>query len=68
MRRETHEGGRHRLGDPGLVHCATHPEVAAALARRRVWWNVLRAPQHLLLGRRTRPAPAAPHWASTQAA
>ncbi|MCP2261124.1 hypothetical protein LX15_004844 [Streptoalloteichus tenebrarius] len=70
MRGGRHDGGRHRLGDPGLVHCTAHPEVAAALARRRgSWWSVLRTPaQHSLTGRRSRPQQPAPRWLPAQAA
>jgi hypothetical protein len=48
--------GRHRLGTPGLVHCARHPEVAFALEEfRRGWlWALLTPARHSLAGLRRR--------------
>lgn len=50
--------GRHRLGAPGLVHCALHAEVAAALTRnRRGGLAALLVPaRHSLAGLRRRAA------------
>ncbi|MDQ3151044.1 MAG: hypothetical protein M3R63_04735 [Actinomycetota bacterium] len=54
--RRAADRSRHRLGTPGLVHCADHPEVAVALAAlQRPWLLVLlvRA-RHSAAGRRWR--------------
>lgn len=53
--------GRHRLGDPGLVHCTEYRAVATALAEyRRSWWsNILMPAKHSLAGLRRRAAAAA---------
>lgn len=56
------EVGRHRLGQPGLVHCVTHRQVAEAVGGRRVWWQRLLTParavrirsRHSLAGLRRR--------------
>lgn len=60
------EQGRHRLGAPGLVHCARYPAVAERLAEIRgaSWWAPSR---HTLAGLRRRAALAAAEraWAPT---
>lgn len=50
--------GRHRLGTPGLVHCAFHGDVAVALiTRRRGWMNTLLVPaRHSFAAMRRRAA------------
>lgn len=54
-------GGRHRLGDPGLVWCRALPQVAAALdaphiARRGFVERLLAGSRHLRPGLATPPA------------
>jgi hypothetical protein len=48
--------GRHRLGTPGLVHCARYGEVAISLVtRRRSWLTTLLVPaRHSFGGLRRR--------------
>ena len=60
-RSSRHDGGRHRLGTPGLVHCIWHRPVAEALAEyRRSWWTAIMVPaRHTLAGLRRRAAAAA---------
>lgn len=55
-------GGRHRLGNPGLVHCVVaHRPVAVALEEyRRNWLTALLVPaKHSLAGLRRKAAAAA---------
>jgi hypothetical protein len=62
--------GRHRLGTPGLVHCALHPPVAVALiTNRRSWLAALLVPaRHSLAGLRRRAlAPLTPTRTPDQA-
>ncbi|WP_020495210.1 MULTISPECIES: hypothetical protein [Sciscionella] len=71
MKGNGHNGGRHRLGEPGLVHCVRHHEVAEALAEfRRSWFTAILVPaKHSLAGLRKRAARAAIEnaWAPTRA-
>lgn len=61
MKGNGRNGGRHRLGAPGLVHCVRHREVAEALAEfRRGWLTAIMVPaKHSLAGLRKRAARAA---------
>lgn len=62
--------GRHRLGTPGLVHCARFRPVAEALAEhRRTWASTLVVPaRHSLAGLRRHAAAAAAERAWAPAA
>jgi hypothetical protein len=61
MRERGSQPGRHRLGNPGLVHCLRFHAVAAALEEfhRTRWSTALVPARHSLAGLRRRAAAAA---------